>query len=87
MPKLTTAIFLLRCNDSCHGGDEKLSQALERRNGVVETSRVPGLMVKDKEYCMMVRTVGTQSQVDRLEYSLKKRDDLKKVARLTAKRE
>lgn len=86
MTRFESAIFLLATKTKDAEEMDEIASKLEKRKSIVETSVVPGIKVKREEYDMMVRVIGSNRELDKVELMLKNRSDLSKVARLTAEK-
>ena len=84
MSNFGRAIFLLATKTKDQEKMDGIASSIDQRKSVVETSVVPGIKVKREEYDIMVRAIGSEKEIDRVEQMLKNRSDLSKVARLTA---
>ncbi|MDE1762090.1 MAG: hypothetical protein KGH78_02765 [Candidatus Micrarchaeota archaeon] len=86
MTRFESAIFLLATKTKDAEEMDEIASKLEKRKSIVETSVVPGIKVKREEYDMMVRVIGSNKELDKVELMLKNRSDFSKVARLTAEK-
>ncbi|MDE1804452.1 MAG: hypothetical protein KGH59_01565 [Candidatus Micrarchaeota archaeon] len=86
MTRFESAIFLLATKTKDAEEMDEIASKLEKRKSIVETSVVPGMKVKREEYDMMVRVIGSNRELDKVELMLKNRSDFSKVARLTAEK-
>ncbi|MDE1847080.1 MAG: hypothetical protein KGH52_03405 [Candidatus Micrarchaeota archaeon] len=86
MTRFESAIFLLATKTKDAEEMDEIASKLEKRKSIVETSVVPGIKVKREEYDMMVRVIGSNRELDKVELMLKNRSDFSKVARLTAEK-